>query len=606
MISPDDDQRCKDRHDYPGHIVFVHVGTNRPRLCLSEAADQAFEQDPDALIWIFTERVFEPRIRERMQHGGEGRVRFVFTDEIPVLPLHEAFRQTRKFPPGGGDFWRVTSERFYYLHDLLCHLGLRVVVHLESDVMIYAPLTSLINTRRAKASMLYPLDKRRGIASVLFLEDEKACARLCQHGIDHPAPHDMDLLEQFYQANCGQAVASLPTVPEKLCVDLKLDKQRYARPKAEGWGIFDAAAIGQYLGGIDPVHDRRDTRGFVNEESPYNPASLNVCWEFIDGKKRPICLDDNGEVIRNLHIHSKQTHAFRSNAHGLPLDPDEIITGERVMTLCDVIVTSSAKLAYHKILTPGMPSFVNLNDYHLAGTTKIKQELFDILDDHRIIFVYGDLFRFFVNHVAPYLESDHVIVVHNSDENIDASYDVIFRNPRIRAVFAQNLLSLHPQMEGIPIGLANPMFPHGDIKAFYEACRHMQKRPAIFCEGISPTHPSRESLLDTLKQLGYVNGMQERKSFPEYIKQLVNCTHVLCPRGNGVDTHRLWETIYSLSIPTLTTSENHRALSTNCAITVEHWNQPLTGNFYSNDTRRFDSPKTFPNLSTFKSRFSHT
>ena len=35
--------------------------------------------------------------------------------------------------------------------------------------------------------------------------------------------------------------------------------------------IFDAAAIGQYLGGIDPIHDKNDTSGFVNEICIINP-----------------------------------------------------------------------------------------------------------------------------------------------------------------------------------------------------------------------------------------------------------------------------------------------------------------------------------------------
>jgi len=168
MLDPDQDQRCNDRDDYPGHIVFVHVGTMRPRVCLSDAADQAFEEDPDALIWLFTERIFEERIRRRMKHGNEKRVRFVFTDEIPVLAIHEEFRQKRRFPPGGGDFWRLTSERFYYLYDLLSYLSLKVVVHVESDVMIYAPLSSLINSKRQGAKVLFPLDRSRGIASVIF------------------------------------------------------------------------------------------------------------------------------------------------------------------------------------------------------------------------------------------------------------------------------------------------------------------------------------------------------------------------------------------------------------------------------------------------------
>jgi|GEM_PF-6586203 len=578
MLDPDQDQRCSDRDDYPGHIVFVHVGTMRPRACLSDAADQAFEEDPDALIWLFTERIFEERIRRRMKHGNEKRVRFVFTDEIPVLATHEEFRQKRRFPPGGGDFWRLTSERFYYLYDLLSYLSLKVVVHVESDVMIYAPLSSLINSKRQGAKVLFPLDRSRGIASVIFFEDANACESLCRHGIDVPAPHDMDLLENYFQAYVGKGCASLPTIPEALCQANGWDERRYSRPSHEGWGLFDAAALGQYLGGIDPIHDRRDTRGFINEESAYKPTQFEICWAYEHGKRHPIALAFEDTPIRNLHIHSKQTYNFRSNC-GIPIDPDEIITGERVMTLCDIVVTTHAKMAYHKIQTKGMPAFINLNDFHLPGTTKIKQELFDRLDDQRVIFVYGDMFRFFTNHIAPYLEEEHVIVVHNSDENIDESYDVIFSNPAIKKVFAQNLISMHPNMQGIPIGLANPMFPHGNLSVFVDACRSMKKRPALFCEGIGNTHPSRRALFEAAAKAGISAALATRRSYPAYLNGLVNSSHALCPRGNGIDTHRLWEAIYSGTTAILREQDFHRAIATETVYGFDNWDENLLEHF---------------------------
>ena len=572
MLDPDQDQRCSDRDDYPGHIVFVHVGTMRPRACLSDAADQAFEEDPDALIWLFTERIFEERIRRRMKHGNEKRVRFVFTDEIPVLAIHEEFRQKRRFPPGGGDFWRLTSERFYYLYDLLSYLSLKVVVHVESDVMIYAPLSSLINSKRQGAKVLFPLDRSRGIASVIFFEDANACESLCRHGIDVPAPHDMDLLENFFQAYVGKGCASLPTIPEALCQANGWDERRYSRPSHEGWGLFDAAALGQYLGGIDPIHDRRDTRGFINEESAYKPTQFEICWAYEHGKRHPVALAFEDTPIRNLHIHSKQTYNFRSDC-GIPVDPDEIITGERVMTLCDIVVTTHAKMAYHKIQTKGMPAFINLNDFHLPGTTKIKQELFDRLDDQRVIFVYGDMFRFFTNHIAPYLEEEHVIVVHNSDENIDESYDVIFSNPNIKYVHCQNLLSQHPKMKAIPVGLANPMFPQGDVNAFISYCRANRKEQRIMFRGLGNTHPSRHHLFSQMKQKGFNLKENSRLDFKSYVHEMAASSHVFCPRGNCIESHRLWEALYSGSTPVMTVSDLHRAVPSEAVKILKDWDQ---------------------------------
>jgi hypothetical protein len=570
-IDPELDPRCTDITAYPGHIVFVHVGPNQPRLCLSDAADQAFEEDPDALVWIFTERDYGPRIQGRMKYGSATRVRFVFTDEVPVLSLHEEFREKRKFPPGGGDFWRVTSERFYYLHDLMLHLNLRVVVHLESDVMIYAPLTALINSKRGSATVLYPLDKTRGIASVLFIQDAIACALLCRHGIDYPTKHDMDLLEKFYQANKRAEVASLPTIPETICLTHGLDYQRYARPRSEGWGIFDAAAIGQFLGGIDPIHDRRDTRGFVNEESPIEPKKLAVSWTIEQAKRRPISAATEPENIRNLHIHSKRTGTYRTDNHCVPEYEEEIITGERVMCLCDVSLTTYEKLAFHKIKETRPPPFLNINDYHKPGTTFVSKELIDRLDQFKLIHCYGDHFRFFVDLIAPYLESPHTIVVHNSDTEISGYYDKIFDNKNILRVFGMSMLSSHPQMTGIPAGLANPMWPHGDTSAFFSYCMHIRKQRQLYAGGIGSTHISRKPLITALEKLALANGLRERHDFKTHIEHMAKSSHVVCPRGNAVESHRLWEALYTGGIPVITPTEVHRALPTEVCLSIDSW-----------------------------------
>jgi hypothetical protein len=51
------------------------------------------------------------------------------------------------------------------------------------------------------------------------------------------------------------------------------------------------------------------------------------------------------------------------------------------------------------------------------------------------------------------------------------------------------------------------------------------------------------------------NTLEGRKRF---LREIRNHKFVLCPRGNGIDTHRLWETLYMGSIPIV---QNHIAYS---------------------------------------------
>ena len=67
------------------------------------------------------------------------------------------------------------------------------------------------------------------------------------------------------------------------------------------------------------------------------------------------------------------------------------------------------------------------------------------------------------------------------------------------------------------------------------------------------TYPTeRRSVFDMFKDKTWVTheesivSMEGRRTFLQSIR---NHKFVLCPRGNGVDTHRLWETLYMGSIP---------------------------------------------------------
>ena len=67
--------------------------------------------------------------------------------------------------------------------------------------------------------------------------------------------------------------------------------------------LFDARAIGQYIGGIDPRNDPNVGPGYINPDSLFRVNLINVEWR----------LDNNnlyipyacGLPVVNLHIHCK-------------------------------------------------------------------------------------------------------------------------------------------------------------------------------------------------------------------------------------------------------------------------------------------------------------
>ena len=76
--------------------------------------------------------------------------------------------------------------------------------------------------------------------------------------------------------------------------------------------IFDAAAMGQYLGGVDPRNIPGDTTGFINETCIIKYDKYHFKWKEEDNVRRPFLVTEDGNWVRifNLHIHCKDLEKF--------------------------------------------------------------------------------------------------------------------------------------------------------------------------------------------------------------------------------------------------------------------------------------------------------
>jgi hypothetical protein len=75
--------------------------------------------------------------------------------------------------------------------------------------------------------------------------------------------------------------------------------------------IFDGAAIGQYLGGVDPRNIPGDTTGFINETCEVKYNKYNFKWIKHNSMWFPYLQDSTQLIpINNLHIHSKKLSQF--------------------------------------------------------------------------------------------------------------------------------------------------------------------------------------------------------------------------------------------------------------------------------------------------------
>lgn len=196
----------------------------------------------------------------------------------------------------------------------------------------------------------------------------------------------------------------------------------------------------------------------------------------------------------------------------------------------------------------------------------IKGEKFRFLDNGYNIF-YRDIHESFDFLKNP-PKIPFILVSHNGDGSITNnptridkfnSNDVDFKNINLPhnliKWYSQNVDVVHEKVISIPIGLENSQwFP--EIQKEQKILDISKKQPIYknllyINHNISTNPKERSSPYEYFKNKSWttlVHGYNGR-NFDQYLNDIHSHKFVLCPEGNGIDTHRTWETLYIGSIP---------------------------------------------------------
>jgi len=158
-------------------------------------------------------------------------------------------------------------------------------------------------------------------------------------------------------------------------------------------GIFDAAAIGQYLGGIDPQNQEGDTRGFINETCVVDYSKYTFHWiKNIKGLYIPhIRIEDTDYPIFNLHIHCKRLSDFmstgpnetkysslnmiRTRFHSFESDVfDTFFKKQETKTDDTTLCNLKGELIPGYICTPGEGFYTHINYYSMKRALQLLVE----------------------------------------------------------------------------------------------------------------------------------------------------------------------------------------------------------------------------------------
>lgn len=218
-------------------------------------------------------------------------------------------------------FWRATLERLFAIsaHAMIQSQG--PFLHIESDVLLMKtfPFAELQTNKNPTWSFYNEL---RDVASLLYLPSSETAQwlllELKRELSKNPSHTDMTILKSVSQSN-PNIIRYFPMgmsfLRNENSTTAFSELESINSRTIEIDGIFDSAAIGMWLTGMDPRNNYGHTKYFDtsfidNGDSWIDPSKLKFDFE----KKYEVYVvsPQEGIPIHSLHVHSKDVSIFQS------------------------------------------------------------------------------------------------------------------------------------------------------------------------------------------------------------------------------------------------------------------------------------------------------
>ncbi|MFY7729336.1 MAG: hypothetical protein ACOVRN_07460 [Flavobacterium sp.] len=277
------------------NLILVCVGTFQEYILDNIEQLIRLHIDP---IYVITNRGFFNRF-----HMYNGRIQLIDADEL--RDEYQFYTKTSLDKSFRDGFWALASMRFFYIYAAVKSLGLTDCIHIENDVLLFYPIEVLKHCF-TRDKIYLPFDTfERNIASIMYIPNADIFKRVLD--CYQMSKNDMENFAHIKRVTA--LIENFPIYPKEAASTV--EEQFVSENYPEFGYLFDAAAIGQYIGGIDPRNSPGDTRGFVNETCVIKYNKHVIYAKDIDHMKKPfINIHGKEYPIFNLHIHSKKLRLF--------------------------------------------------------------------------------------------------------------------------------------------------------------------------------------------------------------------------------------------------------------------------------------------------------
>jgi hypothetical protein len=450
-------------------------------------------------------------------------------------------------------FFRHCFKRFLYLYYYMRDYNVQDIIHIENDVMVYNNCDNWRSLFTSKIHLIMD-SPDRCIPSVMYFKNHNILGKCLEH-----YNYDSDENDMVFWGKCFQLFQN----------DIKT-------LSIHNNFIFDGAAIGQYLGGVNPenVENGQQTIGFINETCVEKYNHHKFKWKYDCNTKLWIPIMNTNTRIQNLHIHSKKLESFLSHLKDfnqletrlIPIDFD-FMSGEKFQNL-----------AHHFLYISN--DFRNISEGFIHQQDIRYRHLRRPLLNYSILYINSfELEKFLLCH-SIYILNPFVVISTNSDKDFTLNNETLkaIEHPNCLAVFVQNPNSFHHKIRMLPIGIANSKWSHGDINTIRNVLmtKSQNKTNHIYFQFSVDTNIIERSYCKKILQ-DKIQWSESNLNFYEYLLYLSSHRYAICPVGNGSDSHIIWECIYMQVIPILKqsvfTKHVQKFLHPHPIIIVNEWNE---------------------------------
>jgi hypothetical protein len=564
-------------------LVYIHIGTDLPDTIYDSIYQTLLLNNYNTKIYVILDDSVVDQFKKNVDNFCFDiyvKTPFFYNNILNIIPISildrslnddsnfdtykncvsEKFGELAQFRNG---FWISTTARFYYISMLMKMFNLSNVFHIENDVMLYSNINNLYNVIKGISSegpknCMIQDSPKRVVPSLLFFPNTSCLNDLTAFITNELLKsdkfiNDMDILGAY--------------------------ENKYLLPFQSNGGkvIFDGAALGQYLGGIDyknipnwndVIKYNNPTRGFINETAIVKASDYLFFKSKVTNEHLTTTINvpmvqaknvNNVNEIANLHIHSKQLYQFSSI---FDIQWDDIITGDRVCSLADFVILTKEIYNFHQNINDYARDIIMIKDFTNVNIKLLNKYFGDFSKKtgKKVInlFIYTHILEDFTKYIFPFLDDQlkYTLYIHNSDHQFDNKFDKLIHSEKIKFIYTQNIdigIDTGEKVKALPIGLANSMWKHGNLVQFYTVLKDTwkyKKEKNIYVNINPNTYPYRKVLLDKMKEKDNFN-LATSKPYIDYLYELASNRFCLCIRGNGIDTHRFWESLYLGVIPVI-------------------------------------------------------